>query len=132
MSVERVTHKGNQLAIILRVGGGDPGTRFVTTSDAPLQLGEINLPAGHKIAPHAHNLGTRTITETHEFLHVLSGTVRVNLYSSGKEPVATRQLTAGDTILLTGGAHGFEFLTPCHLIEVKQGPYLGDKDKTFL
>jgi quercetin dioxygenase-like cupin family protein len=132
MSIERIEHSGRQLAVILRVGGGEAGTRFVTGPDAPLQLGEINRPAGERIAPHAHNLGTRTITETHEFLHVLSGTVKVDLYGDESRPVATRYLTAGDTILLTGGAHGFEFLTACHLIEVKQGPYLGEQDKTYL
>src|SRR5262245_30157754 len=132
MSVELITDGDLQLAIILRVGGGEPGTRFVTGPGAPLQLGEINRPAGDRIPPHAHNLGVRTITETHEILHVLSGTLKVDLYSSTHDPVAPRFLTAGDTILLTGGAHGFEFITPCHLIEVKQGPYLGDNDKTFL
>lgn len=132
MSVEYITHKGEQLAVILRIGGGSPGIRFVTGPDAPLQLGEINRPAGDSIPPHAHNLGARTITETHEFLHVISGTLKVDLYSDQKAPVATRVLTAGDTILLTGGAHGFEFITPCHLIEVKQGPYLGEHDKTYL
>ena len=132
MSIEVVRQGERQLAVILRVGGGEPGTRFVTGPDAPLQLGEINRPAGDTIPPHAHNLGVRTITETHEFLHVLSGTLKVDLYGDQTAPLATRYLTAGDTILLTGGAHGFEFLTPCHLIEVKQGPYLGEHDKTYL
>jgi hypothetical protein len=132
MSIERIEFQNQQLAVILRVGGGDAGTRFVTGPDAPLQLGELNRPAGDKIAPHAHNLGVRTIKETHEFLHVLTGTLKVDLYADQKQPVATRILTAGDTILLTHGAHGFEFLTPCHLIEVKQGPYLGEQDKTYL
>ena len=132
MSVEHISHAGRQLAVILRIGGGAPGIRFVTKPDDPLQLGEINRPAGDSIPPHAHNLGTRTITETHEFLHVISGTLKVDLYGDEKYPVASRILMAGDTILLTGGAHGFEFITPCHLIEVKQGPYLGEHDKTYL
>jgi hypothetical protein len=56
----------------------------------------------------------------------------VDLYAHHKSPVATRLLTAGDTILLAEGGHGFHFLTPCHLLEVKQGPYLGENDKTYL
>jgi hypothetical protein len=132
VSVERIAHEDQLLAIILRIGGGEPGIRFSTDSDLPLQLGEINQPAGHVIAPHAHNLGERLIKETHEFLHVISGTLQVDLYGNRRTPVATRLLTAGDTILLAEGGHGFTFLTPCHLIEVKQGPYLGENDKTFL
>ena len=132
MSVERISHDGQLLAIIMRVGGGEPGVRFVTEPDASLQLGEINRPAGHVIPPHAHNLGKRVIMETHEFLHVISGTLQVDLFWPLENHVATRMLTAGDTILLVGGGHGFTFHTPCHLIEVKQGPYLGENDKTYL
>ncbi len=130
MSIEIIRSGAAQLAIILRSGAVDPGTRFYTQPDAALQLGTIRRPAGHTIAAHSHNLGVRTITETHEMIHVRSGTLKVNLYS-GAELVAARELGAGDTILLTGGAHGFEFVTECELIEIKQGPYLGDQDKTW-
>ena len=33
-------------------------------------------------------------------------------------------------ILLAAGGHGFEMLEPTEIIEVKQGPYCGDRDKT--
>jgi hypothetical protein len=36
----------------------------------------------------------------------------------------------GDVILLAYGGHGFEMLEPTEMIEVKQGPYAGDNDKT--
>lgn len=42
----------------------------------------------------------------------------------------SRVLVAGDVILLATGGHGFEMLEPSELIEVKQGPYPGDEDKT--
>jgi hypothetical protein len=32
-------------------------------------------------------------------------------------------------MLLASGGHGFEFLEETEMIEVKQGPYAGDKDK---
>jgi hypothetical protein len=32
-------------------------------------------------------------------------------------------------ILLVQGGHGFEILESCDMIEIKQGPYLGDEDK---
>jgi len=130
--VERIEHEGRVLAIILRAGRAEPGVRFATGPDAPLQLGEINRPAGHVIAAHAHNLGKRVIFETHEVLHVRSGTLAVDLFGDGDAPVATRRLTDGDTILLAAGGHRFTFVTACRLLEVKQGPYLGDEDKTYL
>ena len=39
-------------------------------------------------------------------------------------------LKAGDVILLIKGGHGFEVLEELEMIEVKQGPYAGDHDKT--
>jgi hypothetical protein len=42
----------------------------------------------------------------------------------------SRELAAGDVILLASGGHGFEALEEIEMIEVKQGPYIGDADKT--
>ena len=44
----------------------------------------------------------------------------------------SRILNAGDVILLAAGGHGFEMLEDSEIIEVKQGPYAGDQDKTVL
>ena len=47
-----------------------------------------------------------------------------------REYLESRILVAGDVVLLARGGHGFEMLEDSELIEVKQGPYAGDKDKT--
>jgi hypothetical protein len=39
-------------------------------------------------------------------------------------------LQTGDVILLIQGGHGFEMLEETEIIEVKQGPYAGEQDKT--
>ena len=41
-----------------------------------------------------------------------------------------RILQTGDVILLASGGHGFTMLEETEMIEVKQGPYAGEKDKT--
>ena len=38
-------------------------------------------------------------------------------------------LHTGDVILLIAGGHGFFFYEPSELIEVKQGPFMGELDK---
>ena len=38
-------------------------------------------------------------------------------------------LNKGDIILLIKGGHGFSVIEDVKMIEVKQGPYAGDKDK---
>jgi hypothetical protein len=56
--------------------------------------------------------------------------LRVDFYDAEKCYLESRILRAGDTIILVSGGHGFEVLDDVEMIEVKQGPYLGDADKT--
>ena len=47
-----------------------------------------------------------------------------------KEDLESRVLNSGDIILLASGGHGFEMLENTEIIEVKQGPFAGEVDKT--
>lgn len=87
-------------------------------------------PAGHKVGAHVHNLQLRQVLYTQEVLFLKRGQVKVNLYSSDREFIGSRIIGAGDLILLCGGGHSLEMLEESSMIEVKQGPYAGDADKT--
>ena len=63
-------------------------------------------------------------------LFIKSGHVRVGFYNVDQTYLESRVLKTGDLILLANGFNGFEMLEPTEMIEVKQGPYAGDKDKT--
>ena len=39
-------------------------------------------------------------------------------------------METGDVVLLAHGGHGFKMLEKSEIIEVKQGPYSDDNDKT--
>jgi hypothetical protein len=54
----------------------------------------------------------------------------VDFYGKDQRYLESRELEAGDTIMLVSGGHGFEVLEEIAMIEVKQGPYSGDADKT--
>ena len=51
-------------------------------------------------------------------------------YDEDKNYIESTILEAGDVILLAYGGHGFEMLEESEMIEVKQGPYVGEMDKT--
>ena len=57
-------------------------------------------------------------------------TLRVDLYDEDRHIVRSLELGRGDVILLASGGHGFEMLEACEMIEVKQGPHVGEGDKT--
>jgi hypothetical protein len=63
-------------------------------------------------------------------LFLEKGRLRVDFYDPEQRYRESRILEAGDVILLATGGHGFEVLEEIEMIEVKQGPYAGNGDKT--
>ena len=84
---------------------------------------------GHEIIPHRHNIVKRKVEVTQEVLFIKSGQVRVDFYDNNEQYLKSRVLNKGDIILLIDGGHGFVMLEKSEIIEVKQGPYCGEKDK---
>lgn len=128
--IEEILDKGRPLALILRAGFRAEGIRFFTPSDFSQQLAYMNRPRGYVIPPHVHNPVERNVHYTKEVLFVRSGRVRVDFYDDDRRYLESRILGAGDVVLLAYGGHGFEMLEPTEMIEVKQGPYAGEADKT--
>jgi hypothetical protein len=128
--VETISHRGQPLAIVIRNGFEESGVHFVTPRQLSQQVAYISHPAGKLIEPHTHNQVPREVSFTQEVLLIKKGRLRVDFYSEHREYLESRILERGDTILLIAGGHGFEVLRPVEMIEVKQGPYLGDNDKS--
>lgn len=106
------------------------GIQFFTPNDFSQQLAYMNRPEGYVIAPHVHNAVPREVQFTKEVLFIKSGKVRVDFYDDDQNYLESRILNQGDVILLAFGGHGFEMLEASEIIEVKQGPYAGEADKT--
>ena len=130
--LERVTDDatGAELALVIRAGFGQPGINFVTDDESVDQLGVLRWPQGHLIDAHVHNPLARTIDSTQEVLFIRSGRVRVDLYGDDQMYRSSLELGAGDVIFLASGGHGFEILEDADIVEVKQGPYRGEGEKT--
>lgn len=128
--VEEIRDGDQVIALILRGTLDTPGVSFYSPNHFSQQLGFIRHPAGHVIPPHVHNPVPREVMHTQETLFIREGRVRVDLYRDDRSLLMRRILTTGDVILLSTGGHGFEVLDPSSIVEVKQGPYAGDGDKT--
>ena len=128
--IDRITHQGQELALIVRAGFHKDGIEFFTPGRYSQQIGYMKHPPGYVIAPHVHNPVVREVHYTNEVLFIRSGRLRVDFYSEDREYLKSTILVTGDVILLILGGHGFEMLEPTEIIEVKQGPYAGDQDKT--
>lgn len=128
--LEEITNKGKVLAILLRTTYQADGIQFFTPNDFSQQLAYMNRPEGYVIAPHVHNAVPRELKFTQEVLIIKSGKVRVDFYDDDQNYLESRILNHGDVVLLAFGGHGFEMLEASEIIEVKQGPYTGEADKT--
>lgn len=127
--IERIIKKDKILAIIIRAHFEKDGIEFFTPDDFSQQLAYMKRPANYVIASHVHNVLVREVQYSQEVLFIKSGRVRVDFYDDDKNYLESRILDQGDVILLAHGGHGFEMLEESEIIEVKQGPYAGDKDK---
>ena len=127
---EDITIEGKLCAVILRHSFDEPGIHFFTPNDFSQQLASMSYQPGKVIPAHTHNPVQREVTHTQETLFIRKGRVRVDFFTEARAYVTSRILGAGDVILLIAGGHGFEVLEELNMIEVKQGPYAGDADKT--
>lgn len=128
--IETITKDEQLLAIIISGKFHEPGIHFFTPGELSQQLAYMCHPAGREIPPHVHNPVPREVNFTQEVLVIKKGKLRVDFYDDERNYLESRVLEAGDTILLATGGHGFEVLEELEMIEVKQGPYAGDQDKT--
>jgi hypothetical protein len=128
--IENIINNGSTLAVLLRASFKAEGIQFFTPADFSQQLAYMNRPEGYVISPHIHNAVPREVQFTKEVLFIKSGKVRVDFYDDDQIYLESRILNQGDVILLAFGGHGFEMLEASEIIEVKQGPYAGEADKT--
>jgi len=118
------------MAIVIPSSYNKQGIEFFTPDDFSQQLAYMHHPKGKLIQPHVHNLIMREVHFTQEVLVIRKGRVRVDFFSTAQEYLESCVLETGDVILLASGGHGFEMLEETEMIEIKQGPFAGDKDKT--
>ena len=125
-----IRHQGQIIALILGHDFNEPGIHFFTPNSFSQQLAYMHYGPGKIIPAHVHNPVKREVQFTLEVLLIKRGKLRVDFFDDQQTYLESRVLQAGDVILLATGGHGFEVLEELEMIEVKQGPYAGDRDKT--
>lgn len=127
--MEEVKKKDKLIAMIIRNNYECDGVDFITPDEYSQQVAYMHHPAGKVIDAHVHNMVHRNVVLTQEVLFIKKGTLRVDFYDEYEDYLESKDLHAGDIILLVSGGHGFQALEEVEMVEVKQGPYAGDQDK---
>lgn len=129
---EVIEKNGQIFAIVIRRHFRPDGVNFQTPDDYTLQLGLIGHPPGRHIRDHIHNPHIHyQVDTTQEFLYIEKGKIKATIYDYGWNVITEVILSQGDILLQISGGHGFDVLEPSYLIEIKQGPFPGDKLMKF-
>jgi len=105
------------------------GISFFSTDSLPQQVGYMNHPKNYLIQPHTHKRRLTKILITTEIIIILKGLIRIDFYKNKKKYLFSKKIKTGQIILLMHGGHGFKILKDTQKIEIKQGPFVKDKDK---
>lgn len=127
--IEHVMWHDQHIATIIRSNFLPVQTTFVTPDAYYQQAGFVVYAKGGTIQRHTHLPLQRHLTGTPETLIVRKGKTEVDLYALDRSLLGTWILNEGDIILLVAGGHGFRVLEDTVLLEIKQGPYTGLKEK---
>ena len=129
--IKRIHFGDVEIAIIVYSNFQSQGVKFVTDEGYSQQLAYMNRPKGEFIRPHYHNLNERSVHFTQEVLVLRSGRLRVDFYSPDQQYFGSEELGPGDVLMLAAGGHAFKIIEPVEMLEIKQGPYAGNNDKTI-
>ena len=130
--MQRIKHKNIIYALIVKAKEQftKQGVDFRTQNKDLLQIGFLKHNTNHKIKSHIHKKKTRKLDYCTEVLVIRKGKVKVFFYDEkGKDINKSKILEKNDIIVLFKGGHGFKIIKKCEILEIKQGPYLLDKDK---
>tara|TARA_B110000971_G_C19865316_1_gene433575 strand:+ start:51 stop:482 length:432 start_codon:yes stop_codon:yes gene_type:complete len=130
--IQKVFDKKKLIALIIKPKKIKKiGPNFLTPINFTQQLGVINYPKNHFIAPHTHKKYLRKVTRTSEVLIIEKGILRTDFYNNKKVYMFSKILKEGDIIFLHESHHGFKIIKDCSIVEIKQGPYIKLIDKVL-
>lgn len=120
---------GNELACLYRLcdyAGSD--STFLTNNDDTLQVGILKFDKGQSAKAHIHKAKEiGTVYPVPEFIYVLYGTAKADIYDEDHKLVKTLNLKIGDILITKRGGHGYKFNEDTKLLDIRAGKYI-DKE----
>ena len=128
--LKEIIHKKKLYALIIKEAHQKKrGISFFTGNDSNQQIGFMNHPKNYLIKPHKHLKRETKIFVTSEVIILQKGKLRVDFYDPKKKYLFSIIIKKNQIIMLVHGAHGFKVLEPVKMLEIKQGPFVNNKDK---
>ena len=130
--IEKIKDGNEEIAIIISKNSFEEGVKFITSEAYPLQFGLLKYKKGDSASPHIHPNISRVIIHSQEIIHIEKGKIKLDIFNSEGKLVTSRVLGMGTSVFFICGGRGWTALEESEIIEIKQGPFLGAKDKMLL
>lgn len=118
----------NKKLVAVRVRAFPDGTNPVSSPDGALQLLTMKRAKGDVAKAHRHIPKRRVTTLLQECLIVVKGKIRYELFDNNKKCFRRVVVKAGEAMLILNVAHEVYFLEDSLVYEVKNGPFIDDKE----
>ena len=125
--VLEIKDKDKTLALVFSKSIKANGVRFLTPTSYPLQIGLLEHKEGRNVPMHIHRNLRYKVNTTQEFLYIEKGRADITVVDRKWNLIKELTLTTGDFVLFVAGGHGVNIHKGTRIIEIKQGPYPGDK-----
>ena len=106
------------------------GKAFLTPKDLTLQTGVLFFPKNDHVQNHIHLPRSSNIKNTIEVLFIVEGCCEIYIYDNEKNFLDSFISKTKDIVIFVSGGHGISFIENTKILEIKQGPYLDEDDKT--
>lgn len=129
--MEKIIHKNNLIGIFVSTNSLPQGSiPHTNASEHEEALGLLSLKhkKGTILKRHIHKPQKRITNHLQECFVLLKGKVKINLYTDRKKFIKSITLKEKDAFLAISGGHSFEILEDCIMLELKNGPFMDDKD----
>ena len=130
---KEIYHGEIHVATIVKPRKAPIGLNFATDDDKFIQLGIWNWKKNKTLDAHFHNWFKREAYRTNEFIYVVKGKVKTNLFTEEGDFIDSFIIKKNEGMILYALAHEYKILKNSIIIESKNGPFLGvEKDKTLI
>lgn len=123
--MEKIFYKN--ILIAIRLKAFRHGSNPITEAGEPLQVMAIKRRAGEAVPPHWHVPKKRITSRAQECLVIRKGKIKVSLFGPDQKLFKHLYLKTGQALVVLRGGHGVEYLEPTEIIELKNGPFVDDK-----
>lgn len=124
--MEKITHDNTLVAV--RIKKFKTGIASLSDSDQPLQVLIHNRKKGSHTKAHLHKPIQRITQTLQECLIILKGKIKIDFYTPDKKIFKSMYAYEDEVIIFVSGGHAVHVLDDSEIVEVKNGPFIEDRD----